>query len=431
MFAGIIAASLVAVSAVGVAAQSPDPMAENAKVRVLHASPDAPPVDIYVNGAETLSDVPFGVISEYLEVPAGEYQIQVFPASEEPATEGAVIDAMLTFEAGTMTTVAATNNVASIEAQVIADAPAPVSDMAQVRVVHLSADAPAVDVAPDGAEPIVTNLAYPAATDYLTVPGGEYDLEVRPTGAMDVALQLDPVTLENGTSYSVFAIGSLGGGTLTVLPAVDAVNQMAPEGSTAKVRVLHGSPDAPNVDVYANGAAVLTDVPFGAVSDYLEVPAGEYQIQVFATGSDPAAGGAVIDATLTFEAGSMTTVAATNNLASIEAQVISDNPTPDAEGAQIRVVHLSADAPAVAVAPDATPKKAIFKKLAYPNASKYRSVPAGEYDLEVQVAGKPKQVALDLDPITLDAGTSYTAFAIGSAEGGTLTVVPAVDATVE
>ena len=120
---------------------------------------------------------------------------------------------------------------------------------------------------------------------------------------MDVALQLDPVTLENGTSYSVFAIGSLAGGTLKVLPAVDAVNQVAPEATTAKVRVLHGSPDAPNVDVYANGAAVLTDVPFGAVSDYLEVPAGEYQIQVFATGSDPAAGGAVIDATLTFEAG--------------------------------------------------------------------------------------------------------------------------------
>jgi hypothetical protein len=235
MFAGALAASLVAVSAIGAAAQSPsaDPMAENARVRVLHASPDAPAVDVYVDGAETLSDVPFGVISEYLEVPAGEYRIQVFPASEEPATEGAVIDVMLTFEAGTMTTVAATNNLASIEAQVIADAPMPVADMAQIRVVHLSADAPAVDIAPDGAEPIVTDLAYPAATDYLTVPGGAYDLEVRPTGTMDVALQLDPVTLEAGTSTSVFAIGSLADGTLTVLPAIDAVDQMAPEASPA------------------------------------------------------------------------------------------------------------------------------------------------------------------------------------------------------
>lgn len=229
LFAGVIAASLLSVSAVGAMAAGHE--ADEAKVRVLHASPDAPAVDIYVNGAETLSDVPFGVISDYLVVPAGEYQIQVFAASEEPATEGAVIDAMLTFEAGTMTTVAATNNLATIEAQVIADAPAPVADQAQVRIVHLSADAPAVDIAPDGAAPIVAALAYPDATEYLTVPAGDYDLEVRPAGTMDVALQLDPVTLAAGNSYTVFAIGSLAGGTLTVLPAVDAAYEMAPEGS--------------------------------------------------------------------------------------------------------------------------------------------------------------------------------------------------------
>lgn len=232
MFAGILAASLLAVSAVGVAAQSPSaaPMGD-AWVRVLHASPDAPAVDVYANGGEVLSDVPFGVISDYLQVPAGSYQIQVFAAGADPAADTAVIDATLDFAAGTKTTVAATDKLANITPQVIADAPAPVADMAQVRVVHLSADAPAVDVAPDGAEPIVSNLAYPAATDYLTVPGGEYDLEVRPTGSMDVALQLDPVALENGTSYSVFAIGSLADGTLTVLPAVDGTAEMAPEAS--------------------------------------------------------------------------------------------------------------------------------------------------------------------------------------------------------
>jgi len=235
LVAGVLAAALLSVSAIGAAAQSPSvaPMADTAWVRVLHASPDAPAVDIYADGTEILSDVPFGVISEYLEVPAGDHQIQVFAASPDPATDGAVIDAVLTFAAGSMTTVAATNNVATIEAQVIADAPAPVVDQAQVRVVHLSADAPAVDIAPDGAEPIVAALAYPDATDYLTVPGGEYDLEVRPAGTMDVALQLDPVLLEAGKSYSVFAIGSLAGGTLQVLPAVDAVNEMAPESSPA------------------------------------------------------------------------------------------------------------------------------------------------------------------------------------------------------
>ncbi len=221
LFAGVIAASLLAVSSIGAMAQSPSAPAGDAWVRVLHASPDAPAVDVYANGGEVLSDVPFGAISDYLQVPAGSYQIQVFAAGADPAADTAVIDATLDFAAGTKTTVAATDKLANITPQVIADAPMPVADQAQVRVVHLSADAPAVDIAPDGAEPIVTNLAYPAATDYLTVPAGDYDLEVRPTGSMDVALQLDPVSLAAGTSYSVFAIGSLADGTLTVLPAVD------------------------------------------------------------------------------------------------------------------------------------------------------------------------------------------------------------------
>jgi hypothetical protein len=429
LVAGTLSTALLAVGSMGVVAQEME--AETAQVRVLHASPDAPAVDVYANGDAILTEVPFGVISDYLEVPAAtDIQIQVVPAGADPA-DGAVIDATLAFEAGSMTTVAATNSVESIEAQVISDEPAPTADETQVRVVHLSADAPAVDVAVDGGDVVVSELAYPDATDYLTLPAGEYDLEIRAAGTTDVAFDIDPLTLDAGMSYSAFAIGSLADGTFTVLPAVDATAEMAGEGEadTALVRVLHGSPDAPAVDVYANGGAVLTDVPFGVISDYLEVPAGEYQIQVVAAGADPA-DGAVIDATLTFEAGTRTTVAATNFVESIEAQVISDEPAPTADEAQIRVVHLSADSPAVNIAPDG--ERPLIRRLAYPDATDYLTVPAGEYDLEVRPAGEDRTtVAFDIDPLTLEAGTSYSAFAIGSLADGTFTVLPAVDATPE
>ena len=337
----------------------------------------------------------------------------------------AVIDATLTFAADTMTTVAATNSVDSIEAQVIADAPMPTWDGAQVRVVHLSADTPAVDIAPDGGEEIIQGLAYPTATGYLTVPAGQLDVELRPAGAVDGWVALNPggVLLEAGHSYTEFAIGSLADGSLRILTAIDAA--AAPQ--MAKVRVLHASPDAPAVDVYADGAAVLTNVPFGVISDYLEVPAGDHHIQVFAAGADAMADTAVIDATLTFAADTMTTVAATNSVASIEAQVIADAPMPEAGKAHVRIVHLSADAPAVDIAPDGA--EAIVADLAYPNATGYLALDPGSYDLEIRPAGA-MDVAFDIDDVTLDAGTSYTVFAIGSLAGGTFTVLPAVDATV-
>jgi hypothetical protein len=423
LFAGVIAASLLAVSSIGVAAQD----AETAKVRVLHASPDAPAVDVYADGAKVLSGVAFGRISDYMEVPAGDHHLQVFAADADPAADTAVIDATVTLAAGTATTVAATNSIDSIEAQVILDAPTPTNAGPQVRFVHLSADTPPIDIAPDGGDELVTALAYPGASEYLSVPAGQLDVEIRPAGAVDGWVVANPggVFLSAGHSYSQFVVGSLADDTFRLVTAIDAV---ASAPVPAKVRVLHASPDAPAVDVYADGAQVLTNVAFGTISDYMDVPAGDHQLQVFAAGSDPAAGGAVIDATVTFAEGTAYTVAATNDLASIEAQVIVDDPAPVADSAQIRVVHLSADAPAIAVAADGS-KDLLIKKLAYPKASKYLTVPAGDYDLEARVAGK-KTVALQLDPITVEAGTSYSVFAIGSAKGGTLQAVIATDATV-
>jgi hypothetical protein len=57
------------------------------------------------------------------------------------------------------------------------------------------------------------------------------------------------------------------------------------EMGTAQLRVVHASPNAPNVDVYADGSAVLEDVPVGTVSDYLEVPAGERQLRITPAGT--------------------------------------------------------------------------------------------------------------------------------------------------
>ena len=92
----------------------------------------------------------------------------------------------------------------------------------------------------------------------------------------------------------------------------------------AMVRVIHASPDAPNVDVWVDGTIVLSDVPFTAVSDYLAVPAGEHNVQVTATGStDP-----VIDADLTLKAGIAYSVAAIGPVAEISATVLTDDRAP-------------------------------------------------------------------------------------------------------
>jgi hypothetical protein len=233
-------ARLIAASAIALALAAPVSAADTAMVRVLHASPDAPAVDVHLDDAPVaaLANVPFGTISAYLEVPAGDHNVKVYATG---TTTDPVIDADVTVDAGTSYTIAATNAVAEISAQVLVDDPSPSCETAQVRVVHFSADAPAVDVATAGAAPddaVIQDLAFPDASDYLALPGGTYDLEVRPAGETAVALDLPGVAIEDCMSYSVLAIGSaaspaVGGNALQVVVAVDgSVRPTMPETDT-------------------------------------------------------------------------------------------------------------------------------------------------------------------------------------------------------
>jgi Domain of unknown function (DUF4397) len=198
-------------------------------------------------------------------------------------------------------------------------------------------------------------------------------------------------------------------GVIGALGLIAVVTVPVAAQNEAFVRVVHASPDAPNVDVWVDGETVLTDVPFAAVSDYLTLPAGTYNVQVTATGSTDA----VIDADLTLEAGASYTVAATGLLADITATVLTDDRMPADGQAKLRVFHASPSAPAevdVAV----TDGPILVEALAYPEATGYLTVDAGTYPLEIRAAGD-EAAALSLEA-TLEAGQNYTAIAMDDPE---------------
>ncbi|MCS7067045.1 MAG: DUF4397 domain-containing protein [Meiothermus sp.] len=213
--------ALLAVLAIGLGfAQS-----NNAMVRVAHLSPDAPAVDVWVNGARALQNVPFKAVSNYLSLPAGEITVWVVPAG---ATTPRVIDAKATIAAGKMYTIAATGllnatgNQPKLGPTIIEDVlPTLAAGQAGIRVVHTSPTAPAVDVAIRGGAVVVPNLAFPKASGYLTVPAGSYNFDVRAAGTTTVALPLNNVALEAGKVYTVFAVGGTTAQPLSVVVAVD------------------------------------------------------------------------------------------------------------------------------------------------------------------------------------------------------------------
>lgn len=190
------------------------------RLRVAHLSTDAPPVDVWVNGSVVLSNVSYQTVSDYLDLEAGEYRIQVTPAG---ATSPIVIDATVPLQAGSVYTVAAVGFLSSdsLAPLVLFDDLA-VGQGSRLRFVHASADTGAVDVAVTGGPLLFEDVTYQEASDYVEVPGGTYDLEVRPAGSSTVALSIPGVEVMNGTTYTVFAVGRSFNATLGPLPVVDA-----------------------------------------------------------------------------------------------------------------------------------------------------------------------------------------------------------------
>jgi hypothetical protein len=229
-FTLLAVAAAIAIAAIAwpASAQSGD-----ARVRVLHASPDAPAVDVYVDGTEAISNLAFESITDYVTLPAGDHQVEVFPASAN-GTGDPVIDATLTLTAGKDYTVAAAGLLADIEPVVLEDNnAAPAAGQAHLRVVHLSPDAPNVDIYAEGAGVVVSNLPFKEAADYLPLNAGTYNLEVRVAGTQTVALELPGVALEAGKVYSAFALGlAAGDPALEVKLTVDATAPAATAAPT-------------------------------------------------------------------------------------------------------------------------------------------------------------------------------------------------------
>ncbi|NJL44155.1 MAG: DUF4397 domain-containing protein [Nitrosarchaeum sp.] len=191
----------------------------DAKVRVLHASPDAPSVDVLVDGAPAFQDVEFREFTDYAKLRFGSYNVQVVPAGE---TAPVVIDADLQLRPVRFYTVIALDNLAEIEPLVLQDRNFFVREgQSRVRFVHASPDAPAVDIAVAGGPVLFSDVEF---KEFATrsVPAGTYDLEVRLAGTDTVVLSLPGIALEERTAYTAVAVGEVGQGTLGAVLQKDA-----------------------------------------------------------------------------------------------------------------------------------------------------------------------------------------------------------------
>lgn len=371
------------------------PDTRTARLRVIHGSPDAPAVDIYAAGQATplFTNVKYGDTTSYATVPAGTYNVQLRPAGAPASSDPVYSTGPLTLGAGATVSalaaglLASTDNAQSFRVLPLAEGFGAAADgRARVRIVHAGADAPtvALDVGDDGSSE-VTGLQRFQDTGAAGVdlPAGQsFQVGVLAGGAKVTAFTI-PALPSRG---EVFVIAT---GQLSAKPrAANGFGLLAAGVGLIRqnpvVYALHGSPDAPAVDVFVGNAQLVDDLAFGELSSPIQVPPGTYTLDVFAHASGatrPSGSPAGSDSTPALQAGERYLVVAGGFLSpagddpadsTFELLAYAEGFTPDADSMRLRVVHASPDAPVVDVAPlesGLVPAAAAFNDVPYRQAS--------------------------------------------------------------
>ncbi|WP_157800963.1 DUF4397 domain-containing protein [Bacillus solitudinis] len=176
-------------------------------VRFVHASPDAPHIDIYANDELILEAFSYSDVSEYFRVPAGTHTIEFH--SEE--TDTTVILEEITVEENTHYTLAAIGELEEITLTSMVDDKDTREDMTKIRLAHFSTDASALELATPIGNELFQEVIYSQITDYMELDKGIHHFELHLAGSDDAVVDLYDLELKEGSVYTAIAIGLVEG----------------------------------------------------------------------------------------------------------------------------------------------------------------------------------------------------------------------------
>ena len=173
-------------------------------VRVFHAAPQAPNVDVYVNDQMVFSNLAFGDFTRYVYLDEGEYNVSVYLAGQK---DRPVINQMVDVPSQQIFTIAATGNLDNLGLLVVPDkvSKSPSQNYSSVRVIHLSPNASGVDILVDG-DTLFEDISFGEGTDYVDLNPGTYNVNVVLNTDKSVVLPLK-MTLNPDKIYTIYIRG--------------------------------------------------------------------------------------------------------------------------------------------------------------------------------------------------------------------------------
>jgi len=171
-------------------------------IRLMHDSPDAPNVDVFVDGSPVFENVAYTTTTNYQALPSGQHRVQVTPAGQ--SVGNSVIDINVDLTRGKPYTVLALGKILNIKAELLPDtSQTPPAGSARVRIIHAATDIGTVDIYPSGSTSPVLTDQYFGSADYVNIPAGSYSFDATPAGSSEVVMTSQQLRFEPGWVYSL------------------------------------------------------------------------------------------------------------------------------------------------------------------------------------------------------------------------------------
>lgn len=179
-------------------------------VRLLHASPNAPIVDVYVNDKLLVKNLNYREFTDYVKLMPGTYNIKIYKSTNG---KNLLYNKNLTIPGNTIFTIAAIGIFPeSFELYPIEEKYTGVNtrNKAKVRFVHLIPNGPPVDVTLPVRNVLFGNVMYKDITDYIEMTPGMYTFEITYPNSTTNILYIPNIRLRGGRFYTIYAIGLVG-----------------------------------------------------------------------------------------------------------------------------------------------------------------------------------------------------------------------------
>jgi Domain of unknown function (DUF4397)/Secretion system C-terminal sorting domain len=303
---------------------------------------------------------------------------------------------------------------------------------ARIQVIHNSADAAAdtVDVWLNNTL-LIDDFVFRTAFGFTNAPAGvPFDITVCGKNSVDTVNEVkrfSGLQLTAGEKYVIVANGIVSASGYSPAPAFNLDiyglgRESASNPANTDVLVVHGSTDAPTVDIVAPGVGtLLNNVSYPQFSNYLELPTADYNIQVrTASGTDVVAEYAAPLQTLNLNGAALVAVASgfLNPAANSNGPAFGIWVAPPTTGpllqlpqvavttARAQIIHNCADAAAATV--DIWLNDSLYaNNLSFRQASSWIDVPAG-VAFDITICG----------PNSTDTTAEVARFSYDSLQGG-------------